>query len=468
MIPRAMARTRSDDDLLEELPPLDDGEDDDDRTPQDEDELDPIVDDGDTDDEVASDLAVGELLDPIRDEGGYDADDARELDVGGTEMVEDVTLSREDDDVAGMPGEDLSIGVDEVPDEGAEDLEGESQGQEGDEIDEAALPDIDADDDGQEGIAQEPIDLPDEVPLPPWAALRWEQMPLPLVADPMKAVALRDGRVVVAGQTLLELHTDDTGTLRFVTCSSPTPPPALAGLALPDDGPAVMASDGLEGAGNLFAFGRDRCLLARLSSDGALSVSRDRGADWVDVQRQDEVAGVGVDDTGRLVVAMASRKDRALLRSVDGLAWELDAGSSLGGLDWQRPVLVAARNESVAVASTRGVIDVSRGAQTPWTRTAVPPWLTSVAFVPLSGRDVLVGTLFLESEDKSYLFTIEPEGAIALVADLSPAVGVASSAEDDDSEGLGRAECIAWDEARGWLWVAGRFGLQAWRPALAA
>jgi len=327
---------------------------------------------------------------------------------------------------------------------------------------------MDADDDGQEGIEQEPIELPDEVALPAWSPLRWEQVPLPLVADPMNCVALRSGRVIAAGQALVELRNDETGALRVVPCSSPSLPSVLTGLALPDDGPPVLSSDGLHDVSSLIAFGPDRSVLAKLSSDGVLQLSRDRGHTWVDVQKQDDVTGFCVDDRGVLVAAVISGKTRGLLRSSDSLGWRLERAGGDQLQDWERPMLLAARDETVAVASREGSIGISHNAGADWSRHAVPRWLTSVAIVPASGRHVLVGTLFVESEDKSYLFTIEPDSTIALVADLSPAVDVAPDGEDDDSEGMGRAESVVWDDARGWLWIAGRFGLQAWRPALAA
>ena len=87
-----------------------------------------------------------------------------------------------------------------------------------------------------------------------------------------------------------------------------------------------------------------------------------------------------------------------------------------------------------------------------------------MALVPCGQVTVLVGTFYVESEDKSYLFSIEEEDQPKLSADLAPSVGVGPSDEIDDSEGLGRATALRWDEARGWIWIAGRFGLQAWRP----
>lgn len=281
--------------------------------------------------------------------------------------------------------------------------------------------------------------------MPPWSSPGWEQVPLPLVAEPMSTIELRDGRVLAVGQSVVELVADQAGGLR-----------AVSGPARDDVSSGQLA------------FGLGRALLARLSHDGAIELSRDHGRTWSDVQKQGEIAGVCVDESGALVAAIGSGKLAGVLRSADGSAWSLTEAAAGHTFTWQRPALVAACASSVAVGTPEGTIDLSGNGGADWSRHQVPRWLTSIAFVPASRGAVLVGTLFVESEDKSYLFAVGPGGGLSLVADLSPAVGVGSQGDDDESEGLGRAESVVWDEARGWLWIAGRFGLQAWRPLFPA
>jgi hypothetical protein len=103
-----------------------------------------------------------------------------------------------------------------------------------------------------------------------------------------------------------------------------------------------------------------------------------------------------------------------------------------------------------------------------WSAFAVAPEACAAAVVDTDTGPFAVVAVYSESEDRSYLLRIGASGEAEMVGDLSPDVAVPSGDDAEESEGMGRVSTIVWDGRRGWLWVAGRFGLQAWRPVFPA
>ncbi|MFW5739036.1 MAG: hypothetical protein ACOC1F_01575, partial [Myxococcota bacterium] len=128
---------------------------------------------------------------------------------------------------------------------------------------------------------------------------------------------------------------------------------------------------------------------------------------------------------------------------------------------------MAVHGSTRVLAAQSGALVASLDAGTTWHEVRVPAQLRSVTVVPGDKADMIVGALYAESEDRSYLFAWLPGQEPTLVADLSPDVTV-GNADVDPSDGLGRAHHVRWDGVRGCVWVAGSFGLGAWRPSLPA
>ncbi len=139
----------NDDDLLDELPAPDGGDDDDQGgVPSDQEDFE-VVEEGTIDDgDAASELFVGDLIDPIDDASSADRDEGGSLDVGEGEGLQEQEPGSDDDDDVGAVKEDLSVGLDEIPSLGVDDPgAGPASGYD-DEVDEAELPAMDADEDG--------------------------------------------------------------------------------------------------------------------------------------------------------------------------------------------------------------------------------------------------------------------------------------------------------------------------------
>ncbi|MBI5537425.1 MAG: hypothetical protein HY898_32175 [Deltaproteobacteria bacterium] len=135
---------------------------------------------------------------------------------------------------------------------------------------------------------------------------------------------------------------------------------------------------------------------------------------------------------------------------------------------WTEATLSAMRADLVAKATSKGDLSVSRDSGESWSTCMVTAELTSIAIAPIGSSLAVLGTIYLEAEDRSYLFCCEVGGEPVLVADLSTDVSRGTDEDGDESDSAGPASALGWDDERGWLWVAGPSGLQAWRPRFAA
>ena len=495
---RVCASAPPGDDLLDDLPPMD-GDDEDDVPVQayDTDQLsafDAI--EGEEDDGAAdATLPIGDLIDTLPDapdtapEAGGDAD----VDTGdGGIAFSDELVDRSDDDAEGIPDDDASTGIDSLVALGEDDEHDGTEEPLENEIDESAYPELDLDEDGDlpVGLDVGEVDLPDEVPLPEWSHLRWERVDTPLVAVPMRWVTCGPSHVAAAGDgvVLISIGSEAPASCHFLPLDGHDGAELIGvGLTDAEKGELVFASRqrlmiSIEGGkrvrrvadvhddgpnAGLVHLGMSSATFAYASTlQGKLLVSADRGCTWRTIVGVGAVRALTVDEQGAAHV-LASQDDQLhWLQSDEGGRWQskILQGPPLE-LRLAPSPSIAVRGRTLALATQGGELTASLDAGDSWTKVRLPSQLRSVTVVPDDQGDMIVGAFYAESEDRSYLFAWRPGSNPSLVGDLSPDVAV-GSADVDTSEGLGRAHHVVWDPVRGCVWVAGTFGLCAWRPKL--
>jgi hypothetical protein len=199
---------------------------------------------------------------------------------------------------------------------------------------------------------------------------------------------------------------------------------------------------------------------------GKLLVSADHGCTWTVMAGVGTVMGLAIDEVGEAHVLTRQSGDLRWLRSDERGHWESKRleGLELTASSGSHARMAVLGNTWVVGLETGELMASSDGGET-WCRAQLPAGLRCVSIVPGEKGNAVVGALYAEAEDRSFLFSWYPGQAPELVADLSPDVAVGST-DLDSSEGMGRAHHSLWDPFRGCLWVAGAFGLCAWRPAL--
>lgn len=507
--PRALFAATEDDDDLCALPPMDGDDDDAPVDAFDADDLAPMDEQHGREDDglVEQGLPIGDLIDVLP--GAPDTlPEGDGAGVAEAAIDDDQTLSLlelsegavafddaggcDDDDAEGVADDDIALGISELSELGQDDAsEGTNEPLE-DEVDESAYPELDDDeeDDGRPEVDIGDLRLPDEVPMPQWASVRWEGVSVPLVALPLRCVWCGSNRVVAAGDGAMMLSWEDDG--------------AVASEFLPTEGRAGAELIGVgmaDGSGSRIVFAsRQRLMLstdggrtvrwvADVSHDGPaaalcrlemgsidatfayavtlqgrLLVSADRGRAWRAMDGIGAVRGLAIDHVGAAHVLAIQEEQWHWMRSDEHGRWESKLLRHVELSSGARPSM-AVRGATRVLAVDDGTLLVSFDGGDTWNRSRVPPRLRSVAVIPGPSGDVVVGALFIESEDQSFLFAVEPDGEPELVADLSPDIAVDAS-DVDASEGTGRVDQIAWDDDRGCVWVAGEAGLSAWRRKL--
>ncbi len=487
----------SDDEPVDDLPPIDGDDGDDQLDLAIEDDLaDELVEDAaDTDDSVADDLHVGELVEWL-DDALDAADDAADLDVGETvQAFGEAGTGRADDDASGVADEDLTLGIDAVPEQGEGDAAGETVMGGGEaEVDESMFPELDSDDEADlpGELRVDDTEVADEVPLPAWAAVRWEKVSIPLVAVPMTCLWVTADRAVTAGDSAIELDFGQeqvpdarrlelaglpSGEIVAIQGDGEDPSRLIVathhGVHLSSDGGATVGSWTFRAPGEATIAGVTACsprwrACYAHASDGSMFASAHPGSGWTRLEGIGSVRAVAQDAAGSLFV-LALRDTPALLRFDTQGRWESEPlpGDVAPRLRGQRAWL--AMDPGLALFGTPGgAIWMRTGRAGEWIARSVAPEACAAAVVDTGSGPFAVVAVYVESEDRSYLLRIEPSGEAELVGDLSPDVAIASGTDAEDSDGMGRVLAMVWDSRRGWLWVAGRFGLQAWRPGYPA
>jgi hypothetical protein len=114
------------------------------------------------------------------------------------------------------------------------------------------------------------------------------------------------------------------------------------------------------------------------------------------------------------------------------------------------PAIFAVRGENVAYAARRGGVARRRG-EGPCMPFAWEGKVTALAFVDDGGT--LVAATYSDADDTTALVRLDAAGTASVVARIGPARA--------DADGDGRVSSLAFDEARGVVWVAGGFGVAA-------
>lgn len=487
-----VAAATASDEPLDDLPPID-GDDEEADEPMAFDDLDErMLEDDSSDDSVADDLAVGELVAWL--EEGVDAeDDAGDLDIGEqVVMFGDREAAGEDDDLQGAACDDMTLGIDSIPEQGAADAADESVMGGGEaEIDESQFPELDSDDaaDLPWELRVDDTEIAEEVALPPWAAVRWQRVPIPLVAEPMACLWIGEDRVICGGQGALSLTFG--------------PGAAITAEAMELDGLPSGEVIGVQGQAHESGW----VLVATrhgvfLSEDGGKSV----GAAAFRPPGEAAVAQVGASSRGcracyaRVTTGQvfASVHPDVTWKELEGLglsrALTTDPNGNVGLLALRSAPMLFLFDERGECESEHVPTEASRELQASaawlalgpglkafgdqarlwvcapdtWESHALPRDICAAAVAATDSGPSLVVALHVEADDRAYLVQVTRDGSQEIVGDLSPDVALPSGAGEDEGDGFARVVAMAWDAWRSWLWVAGRFGLQAWKPVYPA
>jgi hypothetical protein len=482
-----MAKPPTDEDQLDELPPID-GDEVEAEEPGAEELDEEPADAGDPLDDSTGEGDPLEEIETSGSESGWleDASESDALDVGTPD-----TFGKEEDGATlleGAEGADESgEGEDDLPAiGGAEDgsVVGDA-GEEGFEDEEEALreedlPRLDSDEDEADSDDAELLEgLPDEEaseePRPPWDDRAWERVEgEPSGVAAVDALATGPEGLVVAGQGLGRI--DRIGAR----------PCALDALGLRGGAPRSVALDGARifvatpRAGILVSDDRGksfreangwRPLVRPGEADGALEMvlvggelwgrgtlgslvwSGDGGATWAPIlptMRFDAIAGDTA--TGHLVALAGG--DGGSMTIARGSGGRL-ALAEEGLLPAGKIRALAAYNGHLAVAMASGAFRAQDGA---WHRLDGTAGLTAMTFA--RGDGTLIVALHSEGEGRAWILEARAGAPALTVAEVGEGEGAATEDGDDV-----RVRALCWDESAGVVWAAGGFGLIAFRPA---
>jgi len=484
-----------DEDDLDELPPLD-GElrDAPDDEPDYTDLLEDAPGEATLDDATAEDdPADPGDLDLDAQETGWldDAGEAADLDLGPLAVIEfanDASLLDEADE----PSDDEDFAFGDAPERGGLDGGEEGPVDADEELREADLPALDADEDGDldDATLVDPAFASDEPLGLPWAAAPWARVGSPMAFAGATAVACAGRGALVVGR--LEGRAAGLARVDLEGACEPLPAQGLnaAGVRAlaaeervvaalvqggrvfvsTDDGarfePAaepigdgIAVSDVAMASGRLWACTRGGGLLVH-HSVGA-GPARDRDARPAGPQPTIErcpVPGVAIaltrDAAGArlgggagvaVLVADDGGRPTALVRCDEsgGVHREI-----VDGPEARAPALVAVRGAHAAYPARRGGV-VRRLDGGPWATIEWEGCVTALVFIDDEGT--LACATYSDADDTTAFVRVDASGVASVVA----RVGAASPDADSD----GRVAAMAYDEARGVVWVVGGFGL---------
>jgi len=494
---RSMADPPPDDDLPDELPPLDgsSGEADEPKEDAGLAEFAESLGDEETvdlDDEEASELDIGvELHHPLAE-----ADDEPEemvLDIGNlldTSRLEP-SSSDGDDDQDGPVDFDTAVGVDALPEEDAND-DAEGATEELDFLVSEDLPSLDADETGdfEDGADFDLGELAHEDEPPPWARRRWQVHEVKQLeaCSLCRAVDVRNGLAVFGGS---ELHwAQGTPPTRFQALASASRVHSLILLGTSEETVLWSTETGelwvrrtagaperVEGWREVAGLStlepvvvelrRTResadAVLGRLSG-GRLLRSVDAGLSWNRVELHAEAVAVGT-GCNELLVLAKGRSGTSLLRSSDaGSSWdtvELDQAARRVA-DGSAPIVSADGDLIVLADPVRGLV-VSADGGNAFSRVPGCARVTALACGNLDGTALAWAALHREADDVADICIVDPHTAtarrVASTGDTEAAVG-----STDALAMTGWIGALCWDAPGRRLWAVGGFGVATWSP----
>ncbi len=474
------------DEELDPLPPLDgDAQDKPEPEPTFEDLVEDAEGDPSLDDSTGEDAeADASELDLEEAESGWleEPADAPDLDLGDIALVDfgkqgaapdgappaSPEVGRDPDDEADDPSPgDHDFGFGDAPERG--DLDGGDEGplDADEELRESDLPQLDADEDGDVDeaslvdagfAADEPLGLP-------WAGQPWARVGAPVALGGATAVDCAPRGALVAARNesgAPELaRVDLEGTCQGLPARG-LDPGAVRGLSIERD---VVAA-GLEGGGVLVSRDGGASFAAVADAVSAVEAVVASGTVWL----RTRTGGLMVLDSAAVslqrcavpgAVAALARAGTLLAALVVGEAECPEcilrgaAGPTLrrepvAGPEAASPALLAVRGDHLAYAARLGGVAVGRSGDS--AREFV--WegrVTAIVFVDDEGT--LVAATYSAADDTTALVRVDGAAQPSVVARIGPASG------DPDADG--RVHAMAFDEARGVVWVAGGFGVAA-------
>jgi len=469
------------DEELEELPPLDGGTDDDAEAPApdlDEEEL--PADSGDPFDDRTGDPTQGDgsaELDLSGKEAGWleGSDEAQGLDIGDDDLVSEEANLLHDNEEPGTGDEDYGIGGDEEKSDADGGEEGPGDADE--ELREEDLPRLDADEGGSpddEDFVEEGFGEDEAALGVPWAAERWDRVGAPLEAGPVRAVACVTGGALVGGLGLFRVDLEggvdklsakglDRGDVSRVSAlgsavvvtneegepwvsedrgASFRPVVAWRALVRPDE--AAAGIEVVIAHANGEVWGR--------TAQGTLLFSADLGASFEVVDLGGFVAAVAVDAAGQLAALVRTLRGSELARGPRKALVHTSLTGALLPDELAGKVQIALRGADVALAPEGRTLSLSLDGGVTWSRVQGTSSATALAWSKEEGC-LLVG-LFDERNERAYLAHVSPRGEPRLVAEMT-------AAPPDVEGGI---QALAFDEARGVVWIAGGFGVTALAP----
>lgn len=474
------------DDEIDDLPPIDGDE------VEDEELADEELDETPLDDADPMDDSTGEG-DPLEEfevsgsESGWldDAGESDGLDVGTPDTFgaeEESSTLLEGAEEADADEDDLALG-------GALGAEGESivgdAGEEGfedepEDMHEEDLPRLDSgQDDTDESQDTDLLDgLPDEEteePRPAWDDRAWERVEGgPVLTAAVDLLALDHGGLVLGGDGIARLPRGDVQVTALDATGLVGAPRALGvlGTAIVASSPrsgAVLSTDGgrtfhgvndwrslfdlAEGERSIEVVALNGDLWGKTAS-GALVWSGDLGATWSRVLPDYRFEAIAADGgTGELV---AVAREATLTTIARGAGGKLSV-SSTGALARGKPLTLVADRGRIAVALGRGGAFRQEGDA--WSRLDGTAGLTAMTFARADGT--LLVALHSESEGRSWILEARVGSPPFTVAELGETAGAGEDEEGDEA----RIRALAWDSDAGVVWAGGGFGLVAFRPA---
>lgn len=474
-------KERGDEDEAIDLPPLDDGDDEDEAPEPELDEplasledegVDPFDDAAASELETGLDVGIVDEGDPREDEGGGD-----DLDVGALDDGMVIRDSYADDGQERTPGEedDFEISPDTrgVDDGGAEGTEESAEN----DVDEADLPGLDADEDGDfegEDVVREMVFEADST-LPPWDALRWTAVEGAGAPVPCAALAIAAGRVAAGGEVVLVVD-DGAHAARQAGFEG-----GASSVTFTDDGALVVAhggrlwisNDGGRSADALVGWRGGRGSVDLASTPGRVWILSD-GSLWSMPSAGGQAAQTRAKDVRRIaasgpaIVALTMTAAGPVLERLrsDDEGWEatsLTGAAKKAAESEGASLCVASGGRFIAIAD-RETVCVSRDGGQTFTATELPGTV-ALAFAGDDAGAPLLALLARDMDGWVCVAMVPAQGEPTRIADVPSGPSDAGDQGDEGDEGSFGAAMMGWDASREVLWIARRSGLSAFARA---